>query len=254
MAASTWLLIWFPYMLVVAPAVWGYTMSACVSVRNEGKQNVPCTGGKYKIETISEMVARSSTTAALFSGAAAISLIGISIALKDIYRGYGIQGAARDAVQGAFYIGALGYVGLTVWSIRVDDGIHTGFTAQTLCMMTLLCTILCIHIYDSLSRGLCVLLVVSLLAYGTLYGAKEDWPINAKDYTNYFDFDKYYRHAPAQYCFVSFYYILLGRLHHICPNRHAQINTQTYETKTPSNSNIAIEALSLLTDSHRRRR
>jgi hypothetical protein len=219
--APTWLVVYLPLALLAIPPLVGYHKDGCVPIHNS-HGHWPCVGPPEKLETISEMVARSGITAEMFCATAALTLVGMHIALKDIMRLHPIQGAAKDAVQAAFYIGSLGYVGLTVWSIRVSGHIHTGFTAQTLCMMTLTCVILCIQISDFQAHLYCGFLVLSIVAYAGLFAAKEDFSYDGAsgDYSHYFDF-KYNLHAPAQYCCVAFYHLTIGRLHGL-PSAHGE--------------------------------
>jgi len=216
MAAPTWLVVFLPFILLVGPPIWGFTLAGCVPIHNDGKGHVVCVGSTNKVETISEMVARSGNTAEAFSAAAAISLVGMYIALQDIFKDHRIHGAAKDAALAAYYVGAVGFIGLTVWSIRVSGGIHTGFTVQTLSMMALTCVVLCVALRDDVASFFCALLILSMLMYGGLYAAKTEFSYlgNNIDYSTYHDME-YNKHAPAQFAFVALYYLTIGRLHHV---------------------------------------
>lgn len=220
--APTWLVVYLPAILLAIPPIVGFFKEGCIPIHNS-HGHWPCEGNPTKkLETISEMVARSGITAEMFCATAALTLVGMHIALKDIMRVQDMRSVAKDAAQAAFLIGAMGYVGLTVWSIRVSGHIHTGFTAQTLSMMTLTCVTLCSQIPDLRATVYCGFLVLSIVAYAGLFAAKEEFSYAGNpDYSQYFDF-KYNLHAPAQYCFVAFYHLTIGRLHSLPANHRAR--------------------------------
>lgn len=205
---STVLYVGIPWLCIAVTALWGFTQRACFpwNERAGAHGNLYCPGDHYVVQTISEMVARSSTTAELFCSAAALSLVGMWLALRDILRSRSPW--VRDGVHACFSVGAVGYVGLTVWSLRVSGPIHTGFTAQTLSMMLLMCVMLS---RTTLSRALCALQMVALVLYVSLYASipDHDWSKGEVGYHAPANF----KHAWAQYAFVTLHYLTMATLH-----------------------------------------
>ena len=185
-------------------------MNACVPAMTDKNGDIICEGGTWVLQTISEIVARSSVTVEIFSGTAALSLVCIYVVIQDIMAHADIT--TKHIVIIAYTLGAVGYVGLTVWSLRVSGPIHTCFTAQTLTMMMMQTFILTANPppgadYDWFSAALVLCQLVALVAYIWLYSnvPLHDW----SSIKGYYDVSRY-QHAWAQYSFVVLYYITLG--------------------------------------------
>lgn len=201
----TALYVLVPWLCIVGTSLWGYTEKACYPW-NDAHGNLYCPGERHVVQTISEMVARSSTVAELFCSSAALSLVGMWLALRDILRDRAPW--VREGVHASFAVGAVGYVGLTVWSLRVSGPIHTGFTAQTLSMMLLTSVMLS---RTAASRALSLLQTMALVTYVALYASvpAHDW---SKGETGYHA-PANFKHAWAQYAFVTLHYLTMGALH-----------------------------------------
>ena len=102
-----------------------------LTCRNETTSNPT-----YQYQTISDMTARTGTTAELLSGLAAAMLLSIYNALRHIKK-QATEPNANDKidwnlVMATYGVGAVGFIGLTVWNLRVQSTVHTCFTSQTI--------------------------------------------------------------------------------------------------------------------------
>ena len=77
------------------------------------------------------MTARTGTTAELLSGLAAAMLFAIYNALTALHKENN-SAVNWNVVKATYLIGAIGFVGLTVWNLRVQKTVHTCFTSQTI--------------------------------------------------------------------------------------------------------------------------
>lgn len=170
---------------------------------------------RWKVQTISEMTARSGLTAELLSALAAISLISIYHTLCCL-KGRCQFHDTWHIIDATFAVGALGFVGLTVWNLRVESTVHTCFTSQTIMAVFLQVTVLTWSCYV-LPRGrsrtmqiaLWAVILLSMLWYVitlSAYDAPDPGP-------HYFD-AKYYYHAYGQFVFFITYYIYLSYMAH----------------------------------------
>ena len=207
---NTWIYVVVPAVALLGAAAWGFTKKACYPYTDSAGDSV-CPGAQYKLQTISEMVARTPATTELFCAAAAMSIVGTRAALKDITADY--SDGDHVIVETSFAVGAAGLIGLTVWSMRVSGDIHTGFTAQTLVMLLLISYMLSFQPKETRReiKALFVLEVVSLICYVGFY-MTADHPA-PDDPDVYFDLD-IHKHAVAQIAFVVMYHLLLFRVHH----------------------------------------
>lgn len=167
----------------------------------------------WKIQTISEMTARSGLTAELLSGLAAFSLIAIYNAL--FYIKLNLQGHQTywNIVDATFAIGSLGFIGLTVWNLRVESTVHTCFTTQTIIAVFIQMVVLTFSIDKATAMNWVniVLMVSAMLEYIICFAIN---PSPVPDGDGYFD-AKYYMHAYGQFFFFgsyfwSLYYIVVN--------------------------------------------
>ena len=206
-----------PFGLLFVLAVWGLGSEACMP----GHPNDTCAQGRWRMQTISDMVSRTSVISELFAGAAALSLVGTRAAIQLVLKAGGYDDETRDMVNTAYIIGGVGYVGLAVWSLRVSGPIHTGFTCQTLAMM-LFVNYKLVGDYKLVGTGsgkwtrhLLNLQFLALLLYAILYSAipsYDDWHIDEGEGPHPSLGPKYHWHAAAQYVFVLSHYAVLYRL------------------------------------------
>ena len=196
---------WKPHLYVAAPcaailatAAWGFTRKACYPYADATGEQV-CPGDRNQLQTISEMVARTSYTAEL-------SIVGMRAALRTIIsKRQGIGPEDAEIANTAFAIGAAGLIGLTVWSMRVSGDIHNGFTVQTLSMLLVISYI--VKEEGTLGQLLFAGEVAALAAYAVLYMTAHRPP---PDPVEYFKF-KYHYHAVAQITFLVLYHGLIWR-------------------------------------------
>lgn len=170
---------------------------------------------RWKVQTISEMTARSGLTAELLSGLAAISLISIYHTLCYL-KGRCSSRETWHIIDATFAVGALGFVGLTVWNLRVESTVHTCFTSQTIMAVFLQVTVLtwgCCALRPGRSRiiqiAMWAVILLSMLWYVIMLsanGAPDPGP-------HYFD-GKYYYHAYGQFVFFITYYTYLSYVAH----------------------------------------
>ena len=165
----------------------------------------------WKLQTISEMTARSGTTAELLSGLAALCLICIYHVLWYVEPAYTTW---WHVVKISYAVGALGFVGLTVWNLRVQSTVHTCFTSQTILavfVQTSALTFAQKKRYNILT-ALWAVLFLSMIAYVVLFSS-HGAPHPGK---KYFEL-KYYTHAIAQIIFFEVYLIFLSQVARVTP-------------------------------------
>ena len=158
----------------------------------------------WKIQTISEMTARSGLTAELLSGFAAFSLIAIYNALFFIKSNLKGQKTYFQIVDATFALGSLGFVGLTVWNLRVESTVHSCFTTQTIIAVFIQMSVLTFSIHKPTTINWVNLatMVAAMLEYVILFAT---YPSPIPDGDGYFD-AKYYMHAYGQFIFFGLYF------------------------------------------------
>ena len=165
-------------------------------------------------QTISEMTARSGLTAELLSAFAAFSLVSIAHALSCLHRAT-LYNDARDnwtIVNVTYAVGALGFVGLTVWNLRVESTVHTCFTSQTVvAVFAQIVALTCLRKkiepkwWLKVHYSVAGLLFLAMATYVGLLAKNNSPPLIGGDY---FD-EKYYTHAFPQYTFFGLYFVAL---------------------------------------------
>lgn len=181
---------------------------------------------RWKLQTISEMTARSGMTAELLSGLAAISLICIHNTLNYIKHNNDLA-QAWHVIDSTFVVGALGFVGLTVWNLRVESTVHTCFTSQTIMAIFIQATVLTWagkfkqrHSLRVLAWGV---LLISMLLYIILIlaiSAPHPGPL-------YFD-AKYYYHAYPQVIFFVSYFLDLSLIASCCQQEYTNLDEKPH--------------------------
>ena len=199
-----------PAVVLVAVVIVSWTSPACFPWA-DGRHVEPltCTGPKHRVQTISEMTARKALTAELLSGTAAVSLIGIYAALEYIRKQRQSDNFKWKIMDASFAMGALGFVGLTVWSLRVNNMVHTCFTSQTIMAVFIQVTVLMRMYnpswYDPLVFTWVFMTAAMLWYVGFIIGVAAPEPTDADEF---FD-QKYYKHAWGQFAFFAAYYALM---------------------------------------------
>lgn len=176
---------------------------------------------RWKLQTISEMTARSGMTAELLSGLAAVSLICIYNTLNYIKQNNDLT-QVWHVIDSTFVVGALGFVGLTVWNLRVESTVHTCFTSQTIMAIFIQATVLTWTVKFRQQHSLRVLawvvLLISMLLYVILISA-----ISAPHPgPHYFD-AKYYYHAYPQVVFFVSYFLDLSLIASCCQKEYKPV-------------------------------
>jgi len=164
------------------------------------------------LQTISEVTARSPLSAELFSGGAAISLVGIYATICTIKKKHTDKAVLWPIVDASFAVGSLGFVGLTVWNLRVSGTVHSCFTAQTIVAVGIQIVSLyyCVATpsrYLKAAYGTFWFSGVFYIGYIIYRGLKWDMP--TANTVAYFDV-KYYYHAIGQFIYFFMYYVLLA--------------------------------------------
>jgi len=200
------------YLALVCITLLAWSKPACLPWPDVSNQEPVTCYAKHThvVQTISEMTARTGLTAELLSAAAAASLIVV----------YGVLGYIREhkpvprlpwrIVDASYYVGALGFVGLTVWSLRVNGTVHTCFTAQTIIAIFIQVTALRLIVVGPMISWLTfawVLMLVSMVSYVSLIQIDAPDPVEEE----YFK-PKYYRHAYWQFVFFTVYFLQLAML------------------------------------------
>lgn len=198
-----------PWMCIAAITYYAYTLPACFPWPDAAlHEPLTCSHTPTRVvQTVSEMTARTGMTAELLSAAAAAALIGVYAALAFIRERLPSTPAVWHVVDATFAVGALGFVGLTVWSLRVNGMVHTCFTSQTILAIFIQATILCqLASDDAVTLAWFIMLVA--MAYYAITSASDDMP-EPTVAAGYFD-AKHYRHAYGQFVFFSMYFLLLA--------------------------------------------
>ena len=170
---------------------------------------------KGVIQTISEVTARDNLTAELFSGGAGVALVVIYHTICQIKARHPRHQFLWPIVDASYALGALGFVGLTVWNLRVSETVHSCFTAQTIMAVSMQVAVLSLCSVDKTpwyrtSLGVAqAVFYLAGLEYVVMICIRAwlmDYP--TEDTLDYFDF-KYYTHAIGQYTFFSMYFMIL---------------------------------------------
>lgn len=164
----------------------------------------------WKVQTISEMTARTGLTAELLSGFAAVSLIAIYNALCYMKKHMYGHREYWHLVDATFAVGALGFVGLTVWNLRVESTVHTCFTSQAIMAVFIqVATLTSMLTAPRTENWVCLSVMgLAMLEYVVLFSV---YPEPDPGSSEYFD-AKYYAHAWGQFTFFGTYFIALALL------------------------------------------
>ena len=203
---------------------------------------------KGKIQTISEMTARSGTTAELLSAVAALALASIYNALTYIklhYSDIQLAYAKWKIVDLTFVVGSIGLVGLTVWNLRVESTVHTCFTSQTIVSICIQCVTLCVILRNSSSEPkankkwhqrrpstlhwIVLGMLIAMVLYVYYFSTAKTPPPNGNEYFAF----SHHKHAIAQFCFFALYFTaLMWVVYKHCgePHKTAPLNTALHET------------------------
>lgn len=202
-----------PFACIAVISYYGFTKPACFPWPDAAKQEpLSCDNNPTRrVQTISEMTARTGITAELLSAAAAATLIGVYAALAFIRERLPGTRTQWRVVEASFAVGALGFVGLTVWSLRVNGGVHTCFTAQTIIAIFIQVSTL-IKVDNPLAPAWSLLTGVWLsmlvaMGYYIITNAAIDAP-EPTVAAGYFD-SEYFQHAYGQFVFFAMYFVLL---------------------------------------------
>ena len=206
----------------ISTIVYSMSLQACIIWQAQQDDDLSqCEGGTWRLQTISEMVARSDTAAELFSLAGAITLLVtvyiLACIVMNIWKFATVRRKAKSnlvLLLASVLLGSLGYVGLTVINLRVEKMglIHTLFTAQCFAAMFIQLFALkqMIQHEPSLKLKYMNSALFLSLTFGALYvifHATADRTYT-HDYSIYFAFSKNI-HAMFQILFIAWYYVIL---------------------------------------------
>lgn len=153
------------------------------------------------------LLARSGLTAELLSGFAAVSLIAVYNALCYMKHTLTDVSVNWHVVDATFAVGALGFVGLTVWNLRVESTVHTCFTCQTIMAVFIQVATLTAGLNTpQRSNWVCLAVMAAAMLEYVLVVIILPVP-NVSD-PDYFD-AKYYVHAWGQFVFFASYFVAL---------------------------------------------
>lgn len=173
------------------------------------KEPLTCTKNeRWKWQTISEMTARSGATAEALSGLGALLVIVVYHALHTFKRRWKNLSTNDDRVWPlvfvTYYVGSVGFLGLTVWNLRVESVVHSCFTAQTIAALSVQIILLVQLKPSRVSKALFGLSAIAMLEYIIMYFVHDSPPLG----DSYFDF-KYHSHVIGQYLFFISYLLLM---------------------------------------------
>ena len=200
----------------------------------------------WKIQTISEMTARSGLTAELLSGFAAFALVTIYNALVFLKKHIKGELIYWHLVDATLFIGSFGFVGLTVWNLRVESTVHTCFTTQTIIAVIIQMFVLTFSLEKpTITNWINIaIMTTAMLAYVVLFAI---YSSPAPDGDGYFA-SKYYSHAYAQFVFFgsyfgSLYYMVLSNCNE---QPYADLDKQITSMKQKYTAQYTAQRTSLL--------